>query len=117
MKKRMYVLIIDSPELTDAHKEVLKKVQAYSDGDFINLFSRAGEKRSTGRTTFAIPVVTVYLFTSELRCDQLRIPGATGDRHVLLELGDGAWFEGYSRARAWCEDRRKTLLLERSVMP
>ena len=113
MEKRMYAVVIDSPELTDAHKEVLKKVREYSDDDFINLFSRAGEKRATGRSTFAIPVVSVYLFTSELRPDQLSIPGATGDRYVLLEIGNSAWFEGYSRARAWFEEHQRKALLGR----
>ncbi len=103
MERKTFLLLVSSPELQDEHSNIVKAVQFHSDGDFVEVFKETSAPRGTKTSGLAIPFMVAYLFSTEKLPSKMGFGLLTGDRYILLEVGQSTWVEGFSRVRAWIE--------------
>ncbi len=103
MKRRTFLLLVSSPELQEAHSDVVRAVEHHSSGDFIEVLKETSAPRGTKSSGLAIPFIVAYLFSTETPPSQMGLGLLTGDRCVLIEVGQATWVDGFSRVRAWLE--------------
>lgn len=103
MKRKTFLLLVSSPELQQAHTALVSAVNNHSGGDYIQVLNETSAPRGTKSSGSAIPFTVAYLLSTETPPSKMGFGLLTGDRYVLLEVGEATWVDGFSRVRSWLE--------------
>lgn len=103
MKRKTFLLLISGRELQEGHANVVKAVEYHSGGDFIEVLKQTSAPRGTRSAGGPIPFVVVYLFSTETPPSEMGFGLLTGDRYILLEVGQATWVDEFSRVRDWLQ--------------
>jgi hypothetical protein len=107
MERKSFLLVVHSPALQAEHRNIVDAVQHHSLGDFIEVFKETSAPRGSRASGTEIPFVVAYLFSTETPPSKMGFGLLNGDRHLLLEVGQATWVDGFSRVRDWLDRRRQ----------
>ena len=106
MKRKNFLLVVQSPALQAEHARIKDAVHYHSGGDYIEVFKETSAPRGSKASGTEIPFTVAYLFSTETHPTEMGFGLLTGDTYLLLEVGATNWADGFSRVRLWLDRHR-----------
>ena len=105
-KPRLYLLTVISPALDPEHANIVRAVEAHSDGDFKQVFTQAAAMPGAKASGADIPFTAAYLFSTTRLPSEMSFGLLDRDRYLLVEVTSTHWAEGLGVARDWLDRHR-----------